>query len=81
MGSIDKALPHAGFYPDSQNLRSDAAKIRSIFESSKYFGTFFVAERFFLQSSSLFPILFVSLHQVSANRRNTTLFRQKATWM
>ena len=30
MGSIDKALPHAGFYPDSQNLRSDGAKIRSI---------------------------------------------------
>ena len=21
MGSIDKALPHAGFYPDSQNIR------------------------------------------------------------
>ena len=35
------------------------AKIRSIFESSKYFGTFFVARRFFLLSSSLFPNLFV----------------------
>jgi len=43
MGSIDKALPHAGFYPDSQNLRSDGAKIRSIIESPKIFGTFFVA--------------------------------------
>ena len=43
MGSIDKALPHAGFYPDSQNLRSDGAKIRSIIESPKYFGTFFIA--------------------------------------
>ena len=50
MGSIDKALPHAGFYPDSQNLRSDGAKIRSNPESSKYFGTFFIARRFFLLS-------------------------------
>ena len=37
MGSIDKALPHAGFYPDSQNFHSDAAKIRTIIETSKYF--------------------------------------------
>ena len=37
MGSIDKALPHAGFYPDSQNFHSDAAKIRTLFETSKYF--------------------------------------------
>ena len=55
MGSIDKALPHAGFYPDSQNRCSDGAKIRSIIESSKYFGTFFIARRFFLQSSRRFP--------------------------
>ena len=81
MGSVDIVLPSRETYPDSQNLRSDGAKIRSLIESSKYFGTFFVAIRFFLQSSTLFPILFVSLHQVSADRRNTTLFRQKATWM
>jgi hypothetical protein len=37
MGSIDKALPHAGFYPDSQNFHPDAAKIRTLFETSKYF--------------------------------------------
>ena len=43
--------------------------------------SFFIVRRFFLQSSSLFPILFVTLHQVSADRRNTTLLRQKATWM
>ncbi len=61
MGSVDIVLPSRETYPDSQNLRSDGAKIRSIFESSKYFGTFFVAIRFFLQSSSLFPILFVPL--------------------
>ena len=48
MGSDVYGLPSRETYPDSQNLRSDAAKIRSIFESSKYFGTFFVAERFFL---------------------------------
>jgi len=35
LGSIDKALPHAGFYPDSQNIHSDAAKIDIISESSK----------------------------------------------
>jgi hypothetical protein len=35
LGSIDKALPHAGFYPDSQNIRSDVAKIGIISESSK----------------------------------------------
>ena len=54
MGSIDKALPHAGFYPDSQNLRSDGAKIRSIFESSKYFGTFFVFSYLSLYFSETF---------------------------
>ena len=27
LGSIDKALPLAGFYPDSQNRCFDAAKI------------------------------------------------------
>jgi hypothetical protein len=37
MGSIDKALPHAGFYPDSQNFHPDAAKIRTLFETSNYF--------------------------------------------
>ena len=40
MGSDVYGLPSRETYPDSQNLRSDAAKIRSIFESSKYFGTF-----------------------------------------
>ena len=33
MGSIDKALPHAGFYPDSQKRTSDGAKIGIISES------------------------------------------------
>ena len=61
MGSDVYGLPSRETYPDSQNLRSDGAKIRRIIESSKYFGTFFVACRFFLQSSSLFPILFVTL--------------------
>jgi hypothetical protein len=47
---VNKVLLLAGFYPDSQNLRSDGAarlcrfacrrKIRSIIESSKYFWTF-----------------------------------------
>ena len=37
MGSIDKALPHAGFYPDSQNFHSDAVEVRTLFETSKYF--------------------------------------------
>jgi len=41
MGSIDKALPLAGFYPDSQNRCSDGAKIRTFSISSKYFGKFF----------------------------------------
>jgi hypothetical protein len=48
MGSDVYGLPSRETYPDSQNLRSDGAKIRSIFESSKYFGTFFIARRFFL---------------------------------
>ena len=39
--SIDKALPHAGFYPDSQDLHSDAAKIDIISESCKYFDVYF----------------------------------------
>ena len=41
MGSIDKALPHAGFYPDSQNERSDIAKIDIFLFSSKYFRNYF----------------------------------------
>ena len=41
MGSIDKALPHAGFYPDSQNIHSDAAKISIISESCKYFSDYY----------------------------------------
>ena len=41
MGSIDKALPHAGFYPDSQNICSDAAKIGIFRLSSKFYRTFF----------------------------------------
>jgi hypothetical protein len=40
MGSIDKALPLAGFYPDSQNRCSDGAKIKTFSINSKYFGTF-----------------------------------------
>jgi hypothetical protein len=42
MGSIDKALPHAGFYPDSQNKCSDAAKIRIISLSSKQISFYFI---------------------------------------
>ena len=41
MGSDVYGLPSRETYPDSQNLRSDDAKIRSYFESSKYFGTFY----------------------------------------
>ena len=63
MGSIDKALPHAGFYPDSQNRCSDGAKIRSIIESSKYFMTFFVARRF-LTRFFLKDIKFIGVLQV-----------------
>ena len=62
MGSIDKALPHAGFYPDSQNRCSDGAKIRSIFESSKYFGTFFIARRFFL-AKFFFIYIFICVYE------------------
>ena len=61
MGSDVYGLPSRETYPDSQNRCSDGAKIRSIIESSKYFGIFFIARRFFLLSSSLFPILFVPL--------------------
>ena len=68
MGSDVYGLPSRETYPDSQNLRSDGAKIRSIFESSKYFGTFFISRRFFLLSSSLFPILFVLLCLDKINR-------------
>ena len=41
MGSIDKALPHAGFYPDSQNTYADAAKISIFYESSKKTPSFY----------------------------------------
>ena len=58
MGSDVYGLPSRETYPDSQNLRSDTAKIRSIPISSKYFGTFFIARRFFLLSSSLFSVYF-----------------------
>ena len=51
---VNKVLLLAGFYPDSQNLRSDGAKIRSIFESSKYFGTFFVFSYLSLYFSETF---------------------------
>ena len=34
MGSIDKALPHAGFYPDSQHT-FDVAKIRISEQTTK----------------------------------------------
>ena len=47
MGSIDKALPLAGFYPDSQNRCSDGAKIKTFSISSKYFGTFLMYIAFF----------------------------------
>ena len=33
MGSVDIVLPSRETYPDSQNLRSDGAKIRRIIES------------------------------------------------
>jgi hypothetical protein len=59
MGSDVYGLPSRETYPDSQNLRSDGAKIRSIFESSKYFGTFFIARRFFLLSSSYSPFFYL----------------------
>ena len=36
MGSIDKALPLAGFYPDSQKRTSDAAKVQQFFDIAKF---------------------------------------------
>ena len=45
MGSIDKALPLAGFYPDSQNICSDGPKIRTFSIRSKYFGKFLKKKR------------------------------------
>jgi hypothetical protein len=55
MGSIDKALPLAGFYPDSQNRCSDGAKIKTFSISSKYFV-------FFLVEVILYKKSFVYLH-------------------
>ena len=46
MGSIDKALPHAGFYPDSQNKCSDVAKLGSIFVNSNFFSIFLLIVNF-----------------------------------
>ena len=77
MGSDVYGLPSRETYPDSQNLRSDGAKIRSIFESSKYFGTFFIARRFFLQSSSLFPILFVPLQSIMVRTKDDYYIESK----
>ena len=34
---VKEVLPPAGFYPDSQNRCFDGAKIKRIFEISKYF--------------------------------------------
>ena len=64
MGSDVYGLPSRETYPDSQNRCSDGAKIRSIIESSKYFGTFFVARRFFLQSSSYFLFYLYLCHAI-----------------
>ena len=50
MGSIDKALPHAGFYPDSQNFHSDAAKIDIIIETSKFWSSEIKKNCFFMMS-------------------------------
>ena len=51
MGSIDKALPHAGFYPDSQNFHSDAAKIDIIIETSKFWSSEIKKNAFFYDES------------------------------
>ena len=57
-GGVNKVLPLAGFCPDSQNIYSDAAKIRSISISSKYFGTFFIFSPLFrLEIQKLFVLL------------------------
>ena len=39
--------------PDSQNLHSDAAKIRIYFDTSKYFSFFFFVESFFIRIFAL----------------------------
>ncbi len=41
-GGINKVLPLAGFCPDSQNIHSDGAKIRSFSITSKFFCNYFM---------------------------------------
>ena len=63
MGSIDKALPLAGFYPDSQNRCSDGAKIKTFSISSKHFWTFLLQIAFFSPILVHFTKLFVLLQR------------------
>lgn len=41
-GGVNKVLPLAGFCPDSQNIYSDGAKIRSFSITSKFFCNYFM---------------------------------------
>jgi hypothetical protein len=61
MGSIDKALPLAGFYPDSQNRCSDGAKIKTFPISSKHFGKFL---KKIPENVLFFDIFVLSLHGI-----------------
>ena len=46
-GGINKVLPLAGFCPDSQNIHSDGAKIRSFSITSKFFCNYFMFSSLF----------------------------------
>ncbi len=69
MGSDVYGLPSRETYPDSQNLRSDGAKIRSIIESSKYFGTFFVFSYLSLYFSETFCTFAIKYRLIVVTRR------------
>ena len=71
MGSVDIVLPSRETYPDSQNLRSDGAKIRRIIESPNL-GLFLLQDDFSCKVLLYFQFYLYTLHQVSADRRNTT---------
>ena len=73
-GGINKVLPLAGFCPDSQNIHSDGAKIRSFSITSKFFAIILCFRPFSAWKSKNFLYF---CNQVLADRRDTTLLRQK----
>jgi len=57
-GGVNKVLPLAGFCPDSQNIYSDGAKIRSFSITSKFFCNYFMFSPLFcLLIQKLFVLL------------------------